>query len=40
MTLKRAFTLFLCLLMAVLVILGPGLLQKYRVDYNKSYEHM
>ncbi|HYE09476.1 MAG TPA: extracellular solute-binding protein, partial [Patescibacteria group bacterium] len=40
MTLKRAFTLFLCLLMAALVILGPGLLQKYRVDYNKSYEHM
>lgn len=40
MTLKRAFTLFLCLLMAVFVLLGPGLFQRYRVDYNKSYDHM
>lgn len=40
MTLKRAFTLFLCLLMAAFVITGPVLLYRYRVDYNKSYEHM
>ena len=40
MTLKRAFTLFLCLLTAAFVILGPGLLKRYRVDYNKSYEQM
>lgn len=40
MTLKRAFTLFLCLLMAAFVILGPMLFHRYRVDYNKSYDHM
>jgi multiple sugar transport system substrate-binding protein len=40
MTLKRAFTLFLCLLMAVFVILGPMLFLRYRVDYNESYDHM
>lgn len=40
MTLKRAFTLFLCLLMAVFIILGPMLFLRYRVDYNESYDHM
>jgi multiple sugar transport system substrate-binding protein len=40
MILKRAFTLFLCLLMAVFVMLGPGLFHRHRVDYNKSYDHM
>jgi multiple sugar transport system substrate-binding protein len=40
MTLKRAFTLFLCLLMVASIVLGPGLLQRFRVDYNKSYDHM
>ncbi|MDF2840520.1 MAG: extracellular solute-binding protein [Clostridia bacterium] len=40
MTLRRAFTLFLCLLMLVLVAVGPIMLQRYRVDYNKSFEHM
>lgn len=40
MTLKRAFTLFLCLFMAVFVILGPMLLQKNKVDYDKSFDHM
>lgn len=40
MTLKRAFTLFLCFFMIVLIFIGPALLQRYRVDYNKSYEKM
>lgn len=40
MNLKRAFTLFLCLAMSMIIFLGPGLLQRYRVDYNKSFEHM
>jgi len=40
MTLKRAFTLFLCFFMIVLLFMGPVLLQRYRVDYNKSYEKM
>lgn len=40
MTLKRAFTLFLCLLMTAFLITGPMLLNRYRVDYNKSYERM
>lgn len=40
MTLKRAFTLFLCLLMVVFVILGPGLLRRHKVDYNKSFDYM
>jgi multiple sugar transport system substrate-binding protein len=40
MTLRRAFTLFLCLLMILFVAVGPMMFQRYRVDYNKSYEHM
>ncbi|OGO77323.1 MAG: hypothetical protein A2Y23_02810 [Clostridiales bacterium GWB2_37_7] len=40
MTLKRAFTLFLCILMLAFVGMGPILLQRYRVEYNKSYEYM
>lgn len=40
MTLKRAFTLFLCLLMAAFLVTGPILLERYKVDYDKSYEHM
>ena len=40
MILKRAFTLFICLLMIVFIMLGPMLLNRYRVDYNKSYSHM
>jgi multiple sugar transport system substrate-binding protein len=40
MTLKRAFTLFLCLSMAVFIFLGPELLQRYKVDYNNGYENM
>lgn len=40
MTLRRAFTLFLCILMAGFVVVGPGLLKMYKVDYDKSYEHM
>jgi len=40
MTRKRAFTLFLCLLMTAFVVLGPIMFQRCKVDYNKSYEHM
>jgi multiple sugar transport system substrate-binding protein len=40
MTTKRAFTLFLCLLMIAFVVLGPTLLQKNKVSYDKSFEYM
>lgn len=40
MTLKRAFTLFLCLLMGVFILLGPQLLQRHKVEFNNGYENM
>ncbi|MGB7605198.1 MAG: extracellular solute-binding protein [Lutisporaceae bacterium] len=40
MILKRAFTLFLCFFMIILIFMGPVLLHRYRVDYNKSYDDM
>lgn len=39
MTLRKVFTLFLCLLLAAYLIAGPYLLYRHRVDYRKSYDY-
>ncbi|KUO72048.1 MAG: hypothetical protein APF77_18295 [Clostridia bacterium BRH_c25] len=38
MTLKRAFTLFLCAILVVYIFLGPSLLEQMKDDYKKSLE--
>jgi len=38
MTLRRAFTLFLCAILAVYIFIGPSLLEQMKNDYTKSQE--
>jgi len=38
MTLKRAFTLFLCAILAVYIFIGPDLLKQMKENYKKSLE--
>ncbi|MCQ1531569.1 ABC transporter substrate-binding protein [Lutispora saccharofermentans] len=38
MKMKRAVTLFLCIIMIIYIFAGPAIFKRYAVDYRKSYE--
>ncbi|MDD2481177.1 MAG: extracellular solute-binding protein [Lutispora sp.] len=38
MRVKRAVTLFLCIIILIYIFMGPSIFDRYAVDYRKSYE--